>query len=146
VDGFSFTFVNTHLEIAEIAPIRNAQAAVLQTAVEEIEGPVVLVGDLNSTPDETGGAPYEVLTESLTDVYERPRFREEPTCCQAPDLENRTSALDKRIDFVLYRGIDRVIGAQTVLDKRRDRVESDGRLLWPSDHAGVVALFTHDLD
>ena len=146
VDDFSFTFVNTHLEIAELAPFRNAQAAVLQGAVGAIDGPVVLVGDLNSTPDESGAAPYAVLTETLTDVYDRPRLHARPTCCQAPDLQNTASQLDKRIDFVLYRGIDRVMGAETVLDKPRDRVESEGRLLWPSDHAGVLALLTHDLD
>lgn len=145
VDGFSFTFVNTHLEIAEIAPLRNAQAAVLQGAVGAIDGPVVLVGDLNSTPDEAGGAPYAVLTESLTDIYDRPRFQPQPTCCQAPDLENEESALDKRIDFVLYRGFDRVVGAETVLDEPGDRVESDGRQLWPSDHAGVVGLLAKNL-
>jgi endonuclease/exonuclease/phosphatase family metal-dependent hydrolase len=146
VDGFAFTFVNTHLEIAEIAPVRDAQGAELAAAVEAIEGPVVLVGDLNSTPDEAETAPYPVLTESLADVYDRPRFRAQPTCCQAPDLENETSALEKRIDFVLYRGIDRVVGARTVLDEPDDRVESGGRQLWPSDHAGVAALLTHDLD
>lgn len=145
VDDFSFTFVNTHLEIAELAPIRNAQAAALHAAVGAVDGPVILVGDLNSTPDETGAAPYAVLTESLADVYDRRRLRAEPTCCQAPDLQNEASALNKRIDFVLHRGLDRVVGAETVLDEPDDRVESDGRQLWPSDHAGVIGLLTKNL-
>ncbi len=145
VDGFSFTFVNTHLEIAEIAPIRNAQAAELDEALAAIDGAVILVGDLNATPDESGAAPYSVLTESLADVYDRPRFQPQPTCCQAADLENEASALDKRIDFVLYRGIDRVVGVETMLDEPGDRVESDGRQLWPSDHAGVIALLAKNL-
>ena len=151
VDGFSFTFVNTHLEVAEFAPVRDAQAAQLDAALAMIEGPVVLVGDLNGAPDESeqGGPlatdPYAVLTESLTDVYDRPNLQAQPTCCQAADLRNEASALDKRIDYVLYQGFDRVKKAETVLDEPGDRVESGGDLLWPSDHAGVAALLVYNL-
>jgi len=144
VDGHAFTFVNTHLEIAEIAPIRDAQAAELDAAIQTTDGSVILVGDLNATPEETGTAPYAVLTASLTDVFDRPNLEPRPTCCQAPDLRNEDSALDKRIDYVLYRDFHFVRSAETVLDEPDDRVESGGQLLWPSDHAGVRARLVHN--
>ena len=144
VDGHSFTFVNTHLEIAEIAPIRDAQAAELDAAIQAIAGSVILVGDLNGTPEETGTAPYPVLTATMSDVFDRPNLEAQPTCCQAPDLLNEESALDKRIDYVLYRDFHLVRSAETVLDEPDDRVESGGQLLWPSDHAGVRARLVHN--
>lgn len=144
VDGHTFTFVNTHLEIAEIAPIRDAQAAELDAAIQAMAGSVILVGDLNATPEETGTAPYAVLTATMSDVFDRPNLEAQPTCCQAPDLRNEESALDKRIDYVLYRDFHLVRSAETVLDEPEDRVESGGHLLWPSDHAGVRARLVHN--
>ena len=150
VDGFSFTFVNTHLEVGGNAgPVQEAQASELDAAIGAIGGPVVLVGDLNSEADDSGTGSYALLTEALDDVYDRPNLRAKPTCCQAAHLQNSTSELDKRIDFVLYQGFDRVKKAETVLDEPGDRVESEigseVRLLWPSDHAGVAALLIYNL-
>ncbi len=78
-------------------------------------------------------------------MYARPNLRAAPTCCQAADLLNSVSLLDRRIDYVLFRGFDRVQKAETVLDEPGDRVQSGGRLLWPSDHAGVAALLVYNL-
>jgi hypothetical protein len=58
------------------------------------------------------------------------------TCGQAADLANRTSRLHERIDYVFVRDL-------TVLDCRVVGATPEERtspgLLWPSDHAGVVA-------
>lgn len=145
VDGLPLTFVNTHLEVGAAGPIQEAQAAELRAALGAVAGPVVLVGDLNSPADGSGTRSYALLTEALTDVFSRPNLRPEPTCCQAADLQNVPSALDERIDFVLYRGLDQARKGEVVLDQLGDRVESLGTLLWPSDHAGVAALLVHNL-
>ena len=147
VEGFRFTFSNTHLEVGGSAgPIQEAQAAELAGVIGALAGPVVLTGDLNSEADGSGTGSYATLTGSLADVFGRPDLEAEPTCCQAPDLQNEASALDARIDFVLYRGFDRVMEAETVLDAPGDRVESGGLLLWPSDHAGVATRLVADLE
>lgn len=145
VDGLSFTFVNTHLEVGQQAAVQEAQAAELAAALARISGPLVLVGDLNSPADGSGTRTYAMIKGLLSDVYDRPNLRAMPTCCQASNLLNPVSRLDQRIDFVLYRGFDRVQKAETVLDEVSDRILSGGRLLWPSDHAGVAALLIYNL-
>ncbi|MGK7297386.1 MAG: endonuclease/exonuclease/phosphatase family protein, partial [Candidatus Wenzhouxiangella sp. M2_3B_020] len=146
VDGFDFTFVNTHLEVGgPSGPVQEAQAAELQAVIDAIDGPVVLAGDLNSRADGSGTDSYELLTTSLEDVFDHPSLLPEPTCCQRSDLENEDSELTSRIDFVLYEGFDRVLRAETLLDEYGDRVQANGDLLWPSDHAGVAALLVYNL-
>ncbi len=146
VDGYAFTFVNTHFEVGGTAgPIQEAQATELASALQSIDGPVVLVGDLNSPADGSGTRSYGLITGPLADVFARPNLKAELTCCQAADLLNPRSEYGERIDVVLYRGFDRAQKAETVLDEPGDRVLSDGRLLWPSDHAGVAALLVYNL-
>ena len=146
VDGYAFTFVNTHLEVGgNAAPVQEAQAAELKAAIDATAGAVVLVGDLNSNADGSSTASYGLITQSLDDVYDQRHLRAGPTCCQAADLLNLRSELDRRIDFVLYRGFDTARRAETILDEQRDRVSTARGLLWPSDHAGVAAQLIQNL-
>jgi endonuclease/exonuclease/phosphatase family metal-dependent hydrolase len=116
--------------------------------------PVILLGDFNSMPEDTidpnSGAvpPYTQLVGSgFVDLWLERIGRRDPryTCCQAEDLRNRASMLDMRIDHIFVRNPDGDqtfarpwhIRSWTVGDKRNDKTVSG---LWPSDHAGVIAV------
>ncbi len=137
VRGKTVRFVNTHLE-AFSAPVRNAQATELATALAHSPRPVVLAGDLNSRPDDTLGAYGTFGGAGYADAW---------TVAQGPDggftsgqselLDNVPSLLDHRIDYVLYQpGTVEALHAEVIGDELGDRTLSG---LWPSDHAGVVA-------
>ena len=71
------------------------------------------------------------------------------TCCHLPDLSNTRSALSQRIDYLFVRGFDTpgrpLQGWIDLLgDITSDRIEGAAGVIWPSDHAGLVArLDTH---
>jgi endonuclease/exonuclease/phosphatase family metal-dependent hydrolase len=143
-----FRFVNTHLE-AFSNFYRSEQASELLAGPLATSLPVVLVGDLNSAPDDpifdepfpidafNETNPYDILTASrFVDTWallhpQDPGF----TCCNEPDLLNPVPTLFQRIDYVLMRGgtayRSKVIGTDP------DNRTPEG--LWPSDHAGVTA-------
>ena len=130
--GTPFRFVNTHTEAWDPG-VRDTQRDELLAAVGEPDRPVVLVGDLNATPDEV------CMPEVYVDAWEAagdggPGW----TSGQAPDLDNPTSALAKRIDYVFVRAA--VVTACRVVGGEPADQTTGG--LWPSDHAGVVADIT----
>ena len=59
------------------------------------------------------------------------------TCCQADDLLNAVSTLDRRIDLVLFRGAVTPLAATVVGNRPVSMTPS--LMMWPSDHAGVAA-------
>jgi hypothetical protein len=128
VEGRPVRFVNTHTEAYDAAS-RDAQREELLAVNGAVEGPVVVVGDFNATPDEVGvPAPWmDAWTAGTGDGY---------TCGQAADLANADSTLSQRIDYVWVRDA-RVRSAWTAGDLPRDRSVPDA--LWPSDHACVLA-------
>ncbi len=155
VDGATFTFVNTHLEVDDGNPqgaalAQAAQAGELIGALLTATQPVVLVGDFNSAADGSGtvitlpdplpftGTTYGLLTNSYTDAAAEAGATGN-TCCQADDLTNATSSLASRIDLILYRGDVEATAAEVLGEEAGDRVDANGTMLWPSDHAGVVA-------
>ncbi len=144
VDDVTFTFANTHLEVEVTLPPeapgqpQEGQAIELINALRTEPAPVVLVGDFNSPADGSGTRSYGVLTATYTDAAAEAGVTGN-TCCQDPDLRNDDSELDSRIDLILYRGAVDVTSAEVVGDEAADRVDVNGALLWPSDHAGVVA-------
>ncbi|MFL5264364.1 MAG: endonuclease/exonuclease/phosphatase family protein [Anaeromyxobacteraceae bacterium] len=138
VAGQPVTFVNTHLESGDLAPIaaiRTAQAGELFAAVAPEQGRVVVAGDLNSLPGTEGH--LAATTAGFADAWATlhgadPGF----TCCFAADLRPATGSLSQRIDLVLTRGALRATSATIVGEEAQDRTPG-GR--WPSDHAGLVA-------
>jgi endonuclease/exonuclease/phosphatase family metal-dependent hydrolase len=99
---------------------------------------VVLVGDLNSAPDDTVGAYGTFAAAGYVDAWVVARGPEGGfTAGQAELLDNVPSKLDHRIDDVLYqpRWVE-AVAAEVLGEELEDRTAAG---LWPSDHAGVVA-------
>ena len=144
VDDVTFTFANSHLEVQVPLPPgapgqpQEGQALELIAALGGETAPVVLVGDFNSPADGSGTRSYALLDVTYTDAFTEVGVTGN-TCCQAPDIRNTTSELTTRIDLILHRGSVEALDADIVGDEADDRVEVGGDLLWPSDHAGVVA-------
>lgn len=121
----TFAFVNTHLEAYDAAT-RDAQRDELLARFAD--GPVVLVGDLNATP-EVVGMPADYLDGWTAGTGPGHTFG------QSPDLANADSRLRERIDYVWVRGA-RVTDCRVVGADPADRTCGG---LWPSDHAAVLA-------
>jgi endonuclease/exonuclease/phosphatase family metal-dependent hydrolase len=141
-EGAPFTFVTTHLAVASRV-IREAQAVELAGLVEDRDGPVVLAGDLNTTPEGDRSSAYERLVESgLRDTWAALTDEPGPTCCQGELLRNDRSRLRIRVDHVMTAGPVVPLAARRTDTDPDDRIEAstpDGtERLWPSDHAGVV--------
>jgi PGF-CTERM protein len=145
VGGVEFTAVGTHLESSSQSTRREQAEELLE--VVPAEGPAVLAGDFNSGPGTSTDA-YDLLTEEFTDAYATQHPDSDGfTCCQAADLTNEESQLEKRVDAVLGRGLTPT-AASRVGHEPDDRISFDADSgpveLWPSDHAGVVATFQTD--
>lgn len=131
-----FTIANTHLEVGELGPVQGAQANELLAAMAAVPGPVVLLGDFNTTP---GASTYQALTKTFKDLGATlPLPATDPTCCQDPDLKNATSKAEFRIDLILTRGAFTMDALRPVgTDPVADRTPS-GK--WASDHFGVFSV------
>jgi endonuclease/exonuclease/phosphatase family metal-dependent hydrolase len=138
IRGKSFRLVTTHLDpiCLPFTPlIQLGEAAELLAGPGNTDLPLLAVGDFNSSPD--GGVTYNALLGSgLTDVWNVTGLGTGFTCCQSAHLDNPVSSLDQRIDFVFFRGHWTGLSAINVGQNPEDRTPA---LLWPSDHAGVVA-------
>jgi endonuclease/exonuclease/phosphatase family metal-dependent hydrolase len=137
VRGKTVRFVDTHLE-AFSTQVRNLQAVELAAALAGSGDPVVLVGDLNSRPDDVAGAYGIFATAGYADAWVVVHGPDGGfTSGQSELLDNVPSTLDHRIDDVLYqpRGV-RAVAADVIGEELDDRTPAG---LWPSDHAGVVA-------
>jgi endonuclease/exonuclease/phosphatase family metal-dependent hydrolase len=147
----TYRFVNTHLE-PFIPAIQTLQAAELIGDLASETLPIILVGDLN-TPAPTGDTYKTLLFNGYVDAWTenqvRPRI---PGYTSGFDsnLRNATVDLDERIDLIMVnshwsaKGLPNIgpVFAYVVGDELADRLlfPPDGSLIWPSDHAGVVAL------
>lgn len=139
-----FRFVNTHLE-AFSAFFRKNQATELIApgGITDTDLPVILLGDLNSDPDDLSSDPNPVPTDNNA-AYETvvnagfvDRGVTVPTCCHDADLRNDPpAAFTSRIDHVLSRGSVSRLGASLI---GVDPVLRTPTELWPTDHGGVVA-------
>jgi endonuclease/exonuclease/phosphatase family metal-dependent hydrolase len=160
VAGQRFFFVNTHLEVQGWAETQEAQTAELLEAVDELGGPVILVGDFNSAANpgasaESKTATYDmVLDAGFDDLWLRHHGKSTGTGLtfgHAADLSNEEPSFDQRIDFIFARNVPS--GAGYAGGVEMDVVgEEDGDdflaynpvlgtlvHLWPSDHAGLHA-------
>lgn len=150
VNWQAFRFVNTHLE-AFSAGRRAQQAAFLAQfgPASTTSQPVILVGDLNSDPNDASVTPPDPTPNNLAINLLIGTFGYVDTWIQVNPLapgftsgfnefvnDEDTSGLTKRIDHVMTRP------QFTVRTSRVTGTDSDNRTpdsLWPSDHAGVVA-------
>lgn len=132
VDGTPLRFVNTHTEAWDDR-VRDAQRDEVLAACADADSPVVLVGDLNATPDVVGirvgwvDAWAEVWSPGAGDGF---------SCGQSADLTNTPGDLTARIDYVWVRDAT-VTSCRLTGDRQEHRSTPHG--LWPSDHACVVA-------
>ena len=106
--------------------------------------PLIIAGDMNSSPDDPAGSPYaQFAAVGFTDAWTR-RIgipRNGSTCCQQADLRNAASMLDRRLDQVWIhpgQGFLPPLLMTLLGDDQRERTTSG---LWPSDHAGLFAAF-----
>lgn len=146
VRGRGVSVVNTHLESTS-ERVRNAQATQLADSLGSLDDPLVVLGDANDGPAFDGGA-YETLAADVTDAWAA-ATPDDPgyTCCQRSTLGNEDSRLDERVDLVLVRGDLTPASAVRVGAAQSDRIDAgDGRTLWPSDHAGVVATLDWNVE
>ena len=140
VDDTTFHFVGTHLEIGgSTASIQVAQGNELIDAFADHEGPLVVVGDLNSRANGTSTPTYgNFIDAGYTDAWVAVGNEEAGlTCCYGPYLGDAEYILSSRIDFVLSKGDVTFLDAYTV---GSDVHTPDG--LHPSDHLGVVSTIT----
>jgi endonuclease/exonuclease/phosphatase family metal-dependent hydrolase len=147
VQGKSFRFITTHLESTSSA-VQVAQANELLQDPANTTLPVVLVCDCNSNANGTGTDTYgNLIKAGFIDAWSQthpgnPGF----TCCQDGNLLNSDSNLSERIDLVLFRGSLNAIESDIVGENTSDRILSPSGLLWPSDHAGIVAKLSFSLE
>ncbi len=149
VGGRPYTFVSTHTEgtgPAELLLQLHALQIGEMVASLGDASPVFAMGDFNSEP---GTPAYQVMLDGgFTDVWGalRPGVRGF-TCCHLADLSNGTSVLHERIDYVWTRGLGDARGRRSLQGQvslygevPSDRIpNSAGQLIWPADHAGVIA-------
>jgi endonuclease/exonuclease/phosphatase family metal-dependent hydrolase len=141
--GKKFRFVNTHLE--SFHPGFRAQQAgelVAPTgAVGSAPGKVVLVGDMNSDPNEAppGNIAFNVLLSGgLIDTWPAANPGDPGYTYGFSELVNDPSPVglfNQRIDHVMTKGDIHVKRSRLIGLDPSNRTASG---LWPSDHAGLV--------
>ncbi|TFG44181.1 MAG: hypothetical protein E4H41_08065 [Gemmatimonadales bacterium] len=149
IDGKTYTFASTHTEGTGpdelLLQLHAAQIGEMVASLGDAS-PAIVMGDFNAQPDSPA---YQLMEAGgFTDVWLalRPRVRGY-TCCQLADLSNPRPAFGERIDYVWTRGLGELRGRHSLLgqigrygDVPSDRIRnSAGALIWPSDHAGVIA-------
>ncbi len=146
IEGRQYRIASTHPE-ADLGGnsfdmLRAAQATELVAAMGDAPR-AIMMGDFN---DFENSPMWQVVMQGgFTDVWRSLKPESEGfTCCQDGDLANEANGLNQRIDYVFARGFGygeaNVAGEITKIGYRPiDRVRGPAYLLWPSDHAGLVA-------
>jgi endonuclease/exonuclease/phosphatase family metal-dependent hydrolase len=138
VRGKQARVVTTHLESID-EDVRVAQAVELLAGPASTSLPVIAIGDFNAETSEADDSSATMLGAGFSDAWEVAHPAEDGlTCCQDPDLRNETSDLTSRIDLILTRGGFGVDDVRVVGDEPDTELSGLG-VLYPSDHAGVVA-------
>jgi endonuclease/exonuclease/phosphatase family metal-dependent hydrolase len=147
INGCKFRFVNTHLEDETILEVQKAQAFELRNYLENVDIPVILVGDFNSAPiDESS---YQIITSGhdFKDTWLLNTRNDNPdgfTFGHDADLRNTEQKFSKRIDHIFVRNekegskfrLLKHVTSNVTGDEYSDRTFTG---LWPSDHGGVAA-------
>jgi hypothetical protein len=149
-------FFNTHLEVrfpdsdnSDSAIVQAAQAFELISVLNALGGRVIVVGDINSSPEHSPifspvydwiMPPYMQFVDDIVGAgYEdawtlRPGKPNGFTCCYDEDL-SIAADLYERIDMVFSNELPSRVKANVVGNDEAVQTPSG---LWPSDHAGVV--------
>lgn len=139
IGGDTVRFVTTHLETQELGPIQREQANALLETWCNASLSLVAAGDFNADPRDSVLRTYNALIGAgLTDAWRvaHPGLGG-LSCCQASDLRNPVSSFSERVDHVLFRG-QAVVTVVGLLGAEPSQRTVSG--MWPSDHAGVVAM------
>jgi hypothetical protein len=156
VNGETYRFVTTHLEVREAAGqtiplIQRAQAAELVRTIEATppKRPVILVGDFNSEPTDPAGSPYDIIrAAAYADTWKqnilKSRVSQGFTCCQDSDLNNDKSLLKDRVDIIFVKNNFGVLPFSlpglVFSVVAGDEPIRNSQPKWSSDHAGPFAL------
>jgi endonuclease/exonuclease/phosphatase family metal-dependent hydrolase len=150
VGGDTLRFVSTHVEplvpgVPDASQPQIGQVAeLIQLLASEHspELPTILVGDFNS-PAETGASYQLLVSAGYADAWAEgiETGQSGLTCCQPVVLDDPDSQLFERIDYVWTQNVQGWLPALAVTVGHQPffRTRTLPRL-WPSDHAGVVAL------
>jgi endonuclease/exonuclease/phosphatase family metal-dependent hydrolase len=135
--GKTVRFITTHLSaITLTSGVQAPQMQELLAGPAATTLPVVIAGDFNSTP--SGGAYTEAVGAGFADEWSAANGSDNGfTAFQVlPTINNATSNLYTRIDYVMARG---QIAAQEAHLAGADPSARTPSGLWPADHAGLVA-------
>ena len=143
--GHRFRFIDTHLEaFLDDTRLKQAQELVAANGPTRTRRRVILVGDINSDPNNAGGADpgayNAIVGAGFRDAWITIKGRSNPgyACClKREDLMDPPPApFDHRIDDIFTK--PRIGGTRAVIVGRdpRNRTASG---LWPSDHGGWAA-------
>jgi endonuclease/exonuclease/phosphatase family metal-dependent hydrolase len=137
-----FRFIETHIESLDEA-VQVAQSKELIAGPAHTELPVILLGDFNTNANRQSGVPDytptypELIAAGFHDTWAAVNGGDPGnTCCQAPDLRNPLSELNRRLDLILTRGAIVPIAAKLA---GAEPAACTASKVWPSDHAGVLA-------
>lgn len=143
VRGKTWHFLESHPDPSWPADGDSTHIQQLLGSVAGVTLPVIIAGDLNFLP--TSGT-YDTLTVAgFVDLWTR-RLGPAPagnpdglTCCQGDSLNNATSALVKRIDYVMARPAGGYrVGPVRFTIFGDDLSERTATGLWPADHTGLL--------
>jgi len=135
--GNTFRFITTHLTALTLTlGVQAPQMQELLAGPAATTLPVVIAGDFNTTT--TGAAYTEAVGAGFADQWTVARGDDNGYTAfqELPTINNPTSNLSARIDYVLTHGPIAAGNMHLVGAHPSARTPSG---LWPSDHAGLVA-------
>jgi endonuclease/exonuclease/phosphatase family metal-dependent hydrolase len=143
VPGKSFRFITTHLDaLAPGGLISGPQAQELVAGPANTSLPVIVTGDMNSGPTSAPAAYNALLAGGLTDTWPALGLGNPPlTCCHlAPNdlVSDPNDTYTEDLDHILIRGSLTVKNEHLVGNTAPNPAPES--FIWPSDHAGMVAM------
>jgi hypothetical protein len=145
-----YRFVSTHLEPAvspELLQVQMGQVMELTSVLQDNSLPQVVVGDFNA---EYPASPVynHMIDNGYIDVWTNNWKQDDPdgfTYGHDLDLRNAEANFNKRIDYIFVKDSNQqewkdLFYALVIGQEPWNRYQcTDGSLLWPSDHGGVLA-------
>ncbi len=145
-----YRFVSTHLEPAvspELLQVQMGQVMELTSVLQDNSLPQVVVGDFNA---EYPASPVynHMIDNGYIDVWTNNWKQDDPdgfTYGHDLDLRNAAANFNKRIDYIFVKDSNQQewkdpFYALVIGQEPWNRYQcTDGSLLWPSDHGGVLA-------